>query len=255
MGTGSLVHATALNVHIFAAMLGLAAGAAALYQRKGEQAHRTAGSVFFVALLAMSGVGAVLALLVPARGSVIGGAITFYLVATGWAAVRRPAGSVGRFDSIAALAALACAAAALVFGGEALGSAGGQLDGAPAPPYFVFAALAIFAAGLDLRMIQRGGVHGAARIARHLWRMCAAMFVATASFFLGKQQHFPEFLRGSPLLFLPEALVLGVMIYWLIRIRSGGRTSPQPHAPGAGPKEPERSADAETNRGWVKARA
>jgi hypothetical protein len=230
MGTGSLLHATTLNIHIFAAILGLATGAAAMALRKGEHGHRTAGSVFFVAMLTMSGVGAVLALLLPDRGSVLGGSVTFYLVVTGWAAVRRPAGSLSRFDTGAAYGALMIAALGLVFGCQALLSADGKLDGQPAPPYFVFTALPAFAGVLDLRMIRRGGVSGTARIVRHLWRLCTAMLIATFSFFLGKQQHFPEFLRGSPVLFVPEALVLAVMIYWLIRLRSGGRPGARPQA-------------------------
>jgi uncharacterized membrane protein len=230
MATGSLLHATTLNIHIFAAILGLVTGAAAMALRKGERGHRTAGSVFFVAMLTMSGVGAVLALFVPDRGSVLGGSVTFYLVATGWAAVRRPAGSLGRFETIAAFAAFAIATMGLMFAGLTWFSADGKLDGQPALPYLVFTALPAFAGILDLRMIRRGGVAGTARIARHLWRLCTAMLIATLSFFLGKQQHFPEFLRGSPLLFVPEALVLAVMIYWLIRLRSNGRSGAQPQA-------------------------
>jgi hypothetical protein len=34
-------------------------------------------------------------------------------------------------------------------------------------------------------MLARGGVLGAKRIARHLWRMCFGLFIAAGSFFLG----------------------------------------------------------------------
>jgi hypothetical protein len=37
----------------------------------------------------------------------------------------------------------------------------------------------------DARMLARGGVLGAKRIARHLWRMCFGLFIAAGSFFLG----------------------------------------------------------------------
>ena len=93
----------------------------------------------------------------------------------------------------------------------------------PALPHYVFAGVAVLAAAGDLRMILRHGVFGAQRIARHLWRMCVALFIATASLFLGQQQVFPEFVRGSPILYVPVIAVLGVMIFWLIRVRFTGR--------------------------------
>ena len=35
----------------------------------------------------------------------------------------------------------------------------------------------------DLRVIRMGGLKGPRRLARHLWRMCFALFIAAASFF------------------------------------------------------------------------
>lgn len=67
-------------------------------------------------------------------------------------------------------------------------------------------------------MILRGGLHGVQRIARHLWRMCVALLIAMFSFFLGQQQLLPESVRGSFWPFVPEILVLGLMIFWLCRV-------------------------------------
>jgi hypothetical protein len=61
-------------------------------------------------------------------------------------------------------------------------------------------------------------LQGAPRIARHLWRMCLAMFIATASFFLGQARVFPESMRIFPLLAIPVALVLLLMLYWWVRV-------------------------------------
>jgi hypothetical protein len=85
--------------------------------------------------------------------------------------------------------------------------------------YFVFGSLALLFAAWDVRMLVRGGVSGGQRIGRHLWRMCFALLIAAASFFLGKQQHFPEALRGSWVVKAPVLLVVALMIYWLIRVR------------------------------------
>jgi hypothetical protein len=75
------------------------------------------------------------------------------------------------------------------------------------------------AAALDLNFILRGGVSGVQRIARHAWRMCAALLIAAFSFFLGQQKVMPELIQGSPLLFVPPLAVLTAMIFWLLRIR------------------------------------
>jgi hypothetical protein len=56
-------------------------------------------------------------------------------------------------------------------------------------------------------------------IVRHLWRMCFGFFIATGSFFLGQQQVFPAWLRGSIVLFIPALLPLVLLIFWLFRVR------------------------------------
>ena len=68
-------------------------------------------------------------------------------------------------------------------------------------------------------MLLRGGVFGRERIARHLWHMCFALYIAAGSFFLGQQKVLPAFLRGSPILFVPVILPLLLMIFWLVRVR------------------------------------
>ena len=98
------------------------------------------------------------------------------------------------------------------------------LGGQPVQALYLATAVAALAAALDLNMILRGGLSGAARVARHLWRMCVALFIATGSFFLGQQQVFPAALRGSPILLLLALAPLAVMIFWLLRVRLGGRT-------------------------------
>jgi hypothetical protein len=90
----------------------------------------------------------------------------------------------------------------------------------------------LLAAGGDVRMLLRGGVVGSTRIARHLWRMCFGLFIATGSFFLGPanrplrllssvgfHQHvFRTLLRQEVLLVL-AVLPLLFLIFWLMRIR------------------------------------
>jgi hypothetical protein len=209
-----------LTLHICAAIVGLLAGYPALFFRKGSRPHRSAGNVFFVSMLIMSGTGAYMAAFVkPNMGNVFGGVLTFYLVATGWLTVMRKERETGLVEFGLLLVALAQGAGGLLFGWEAASSATGLKDGYPAAMYFVFGSLALLFAAWDIRMFVRGGVSGAQRIGRHLWRMCFALLFAAGSFFLGKQQHFPEAIRGTWLPKAPVILVAACMIFWLIRVR------------------------------------
>jgi hypothetical protein len=212
-----------LVCHISAGGIALLSGAAALLFRKGQRSHRRAGNVFFVSMLNMSAIGACVAPLLPQRASVVPGIFTFYLVATAWLTVRRQAGRVGRLEIGALIVALGAAAVGVMFGLRAARSPTGLLDAEPPLTYYVWACFAALAAAADLRMIVRGGVFGSQRIVRHLWRMCAAMLIATLSFFLGQQQVFPPSVRASPLLFVPEIAVVGFLLFWLVRVRFTNR--------------------------------
>ena len=215
-----MAYSTLLIFHICGAIVGLLSGTAALLFRKGWRWHRTAGNVFFVSMLVMSASGAgIAAFIKPNMGNVFGGVVTFYLVATGWLTVLRKEGETGITEFGLLLVALAAGGGGLLYGWEAAHSATGLKEGYPPGPYFVFGALSLWSATFDVRMLVRGGVSGAPRIARHLWRMCVAFLIAALSFFLGKQQHFPQVIRGSQILNVPMILILIVMIYWLVRVR------------------------------------
>lgn len=208
-----------LIAHIAAGAIGILTGVVAISVRKGELVHRAFGRVFVAFMLTMSALGAYLAVQLPQRASIAVGTLTFYLVATAWMTVRRKDGGVGAFEKGALAAVLGVAAALLTFAAQAALSPSGRLEGAPPAPYLVFAAFAAFCAALDIRVILRGGVWGAQRIARHLWRMCFALFFAIAFFSIQMQKIGPGFLHGSPLLVAASLAPLMVMIYWLARIR------------------------------------
>jgi hypothetical protein len=114
---------------------------------------------------------------------------------------------------------VATAAGIALTGLQAANSPTGTLGGYAASGYYVFAALFALAAALDLNVILHGGVSGVPRMARHIWRMCAALFIAVGSFFFGQQRQMPEFMQGSPLLAVPPLAVLGLMVFWLLKVR------------------------------------
>src|SRR3954471_3865210 len=89
--------ATILWLHIGGGAGSLLSGFTAILARKGERLHRAAGTVFFVCMLLVNVIGAATAPFLPQRLSSVVGVLTFYLVATAWATVRRREGSLGRF--------------------------------------------------------------------------------------------------------------------------------------------------------------
>lgn len=207
--------ATILFLHIAGGSVAIVSGTMALALRKGGRAHVLAGNVFFASMLVMASIGALVApFLVTARGEPklfdsAAGFFTCYLVVTSWLTVRRKAGTTGRAEMAAFLfAALLAVAIALV------GTGRDDPTG-----YYAMGGLIALAAALDLKVILNGGIGGAPRIARHLWRMCLALFVAVGSFFLGQQRVMPEFVQGSPWLSVPPLAVLAAMLFWLLKLR------------------------------------
>ncbi len=209
--------AVVLSLHVAAGMVGVSYGMVALFVTKGSRLHRRAGNGFLLAMLVMAGIGAVVSPFLPIAnwGNVVAGVFTCYLVVTSWMTVRRREAGSGRFEVGALCVAFGITLGDVLLGLQAAASPMSAPDGTPVPAYFIFAAAGALATIGDLRLVVRGGITGNARIARHLWRMCLALFIACASFFLGQQQVFPASLRGSSLLLLPEFAVLGAMLYWL----------------------------------------
>jgi hypothetical protein len=83
---------------------------------------------------------------------------------------------------------------------------------------FFLGTVYLLAAVGDIRMIRAGGITGPRRLARHLWRMCFALFIATGSFFLGQMKFIPEPVRILPLLMTLGVGPLLVLLYWMWRI-------------------------------------
>src|SRR4029077_2627387 len=85
--------------------------------------------------------------------------------------------------------------------------------------FYAFLLLGTIATLSDFNVILHGGISGAPRIARHLWRMCTALAIASGSFFLGQQQIMPVLMRGSPWLFVPVLAPVVLLFFWLFRVR------------------------------------
>jgi uncharacterized membrane protein len=211
-----------LPVHIAAGGLALVFGYPALFAAKGGRLHRTSGTLFVAAMVVMSLTGALIAALDdPLSISVVAGSLTFYLITTAWLTVRERGESARRLDAAGVVvAAIVCL---LAFrSGLALLSTGRP----ETIPAFIFGVVALLAAAGDLRLMRTGTPRGGRRLARHLWRMCFAMWVAAASFFWGPPGRVPALIYYPALLPIPVLLPIAVMLYWLWRLRGRARVSP-----------------------------
>ncbi len=208
-------------VHILAGSLALLFGYIALYAAKGSPLHRKSGMVFVYAMLTMCVAGTTIAAVrgVAPAVNIPAGVLTAYLVVTSLTTVRRLSERPRWFDLGLMLVALAVGVTSLTFAFEAFSSPDGKRHGMPAFPFVMFGVVGTLAGVLDLRMIRAGGLKGASRLARHLWRMSFALFIAALSFFIGQAQVFPKPVRIPVLLALPVLAVLVTMFYWLWRVR------------------------------------
>ena len=193
-------------------------GFAAVSFRKGSHWHRVTGMVFVYSMLVLSLTGVFMAFARQEPGNVLGGALTFYLVVTAWRVAKLRDGLAGFMDRGVLLIALAVVAGTVTYGLQAAYSPTGLSHGYPVQPYIFLGSVALIAAAGDVRMILRGGVSGAKRIARHLWRMCFAWFIASASIFLARPHLFPAFMRTTGALYMLSFLPLVLMVFWLIRV-------------------------------------
>ena len=207
-----------LPIHVAGGLVALAAGAVALSAAKGAKLHRQSGKVFVVAMAVMALSAIVAGLLRGQRFNAAQGALAFYLVATGILAVSGTGPRLRWAAAGAMLLALLVGAYDFSLGLEALQRPRRSIDGVPAAAIFLFGSIAILATLADLRMLLGPALAPHRRIARHLWRMCFALWIATASFFLGQAKMIPEPLRIKPLLAAPVLIVMGLMIYWLVRV-------------------------------------
>lgn len=217
---------TTLAIHIVAGSAGLISGFIALYATKGEPVHRRAGMIFVCTMLTMCFTGLVVS---AARGAapainIPAALLTAYLVVTGLLTVRPVVAQWVNLGGM--LVALAVGGTNLLFAFEAIAS-GGSRKGMPAFPFIMFGVVGVLAAAGDIRVIRSGALLGARRLARHLWRMCFALFIAALSFFIGQAKVIPEPIRVPGLLALPVLAVLFTMFYWMWKVRRGAaRTSP-----------------------------
>jgi len=221
-----------LLVHILGGTLGLVSGTIAIVFRKGSRGHVLAGRVFVASMLTMGAAATYLAIIKHQNNNIGGGILTFYLVGTAWLTARRRDGETSRWDWIALLIPLIVGLLTWMNGIGVLRSGKTSQDGVPVSMIFFSGSICLLAAAGDVRLLLRGGVSGAKRLARHLWRMCYGLFIAAGSFFLGGAnrplrllstvglgQHLPRALFSIALYLVLTILPLVLLIFWVARVR------------------------------------
>jgi uncharacterized membrane protein len=219
-----------LSIHIVAGALAIVLGAVALLAPKGATLHRRSGLLFVFAMLTMGISGSVLALRQSlTNANVLGGFMSAYFVVTALTTVR-PASSWNRRLNVAALAvAIALALVEISFGVKAFASPRGTINGVPFFMLFFLATITTLAAAGDVRVMRSGALRGGPRLARHLWRMCFALFIAAGSFFSIRARVariLPEPLTTPMMRALPVVLIFLAMFYWMWRVRSRRTLAP-----------------------------
>ena len=220
LATSSGFPLVVLAFHVAMGVIGLASGSIAIAARKGGTLHRRSGLVFVGAMVAM-GLTAVAIAFVEGKDDVAGGALTAYLIFTAWSTVR-PLRAVRRAVDIPLMAvAVAGSVAMFARGLTALERPGHQIAGVPAGMMFFLGTVFALAAVGDFRVMRAGGIQGPRRLARHLWRMCFGLFIATGSFVaqLTKMTFIPNSMRSLPVILVLSAGPIVVLVYWMWRIR------------------------------------
>ena len=200
--------------------------------RKGSRRHVVAGKIFVASMLTMAAAAVYLAILNHEPPNILAGTLTFYLISTAWLTARRKDGETSKLDWVVLLVPITTGTWTWAIGLEKLFQHTPPRDGVPLGMNFFMGSVMLLSGAGDVRMLVRGGVFGTQRIARHLWRMCFGLFIASGSFFLGPDNRPLRLLRAaglrrylSPALFSTALylaltlLPLLLLIFWLLRVR------------------------------------
>ena len=233
MGPSPVLHTMtliALIFHIAGGAIGLVSGSIAVLAAKGGRLHRRAGTVFVASMMVMAVFAIYLGFAIPDQlTNVIIGTLALYLVGTAWTTVRH-AGSASKFlDKLALLVALClCAPFAvlsfqLAAGLPPLFTTAVPFKGPVLIAVYVFTSILVLAAIGDARVVATGGIAGVPRVSRHLWRMCLGLaFAAGSGFTNGFARLLPGPYHVPTAFFLPQFVPIGLLIFWMIRVRTRG---------------------------------
>lgn len=217
-----------LWLHIGGGAAGIVTGFMALASRKGGRIHRTAGKAFFGAMLVCYLLAAAVApfLDVEQRTNTVAGLMALYLLLSGWQSAQQPQIKAGPWQVGGLAAALGIAGVGALFMLMGASSPTGTVDGAPPQAFIVFTIIGAAAAAGEINVLVRGSIGGAARLSRHLWRMCGSLFIASGSFLLGQMQLLPGWVTETGLNVVLALAPVALMLGYLVLVRLPKRPMP-----------------------------
>lgn len=216
-------------VHVLFGTLAVLSGFIAISAGKGNRRHKAAGKVYVLTMIVMAVAGALAAFLLSQVINLFAAGLTCYLVLTAWHAAKHPIIKKDRFSVIANLFILLISISALSVGYTAMQSADGAYQSYHYAAYFFIGGVSGLAAVLDAYLLIKGNLNTRQRLIRHIWRMTFSYFIAVGSLFTGPgASAFPDVIRESGVLSIPEPLVLLVMLYWIGKTFWDGRAKKQP---------------------------
>lgn len=216
-----------LSIHIVAGALAIVLGAIALLVKKGGDVHRHIGRLFVYSMLVMGATASILEFVRSAAATnLVPALMSVYFVGTALTTVR-PVSKWTAAINVGALTLATGLALVSIFGGvKGVNSPGLSPGGVPFRTVgvmsLILAAVLILSAAGDVRIMRSGALRGGQRLARHLWRMCFALFIAAGSFFSIRERVariLPEPFTSGPMRALPILLLFGAMFYWLWKVR------------------------------------
>ena len=217
-----------LPIHIVAGGLAIVFGFAALSVKKGGAIHRRSGMLFVYAMLVMGTTASILEYIKGAGvANLVAAILSLYFVGTAVTTVRAATRWTRAINIAALIVALGLAFASLAGGVKSVSTPGLSSGGVPFRTIgvmsFILATVLLLAAVGDVRVMRSGLPKGGRRLARHLWRMCFALFIAAGSFFSIRRRVasiLPDPFTTGPMRALPILLIFGAMFYWLWKVRT-----------------------------------
>lgn len=221
-----------LPIHIVAGALAVIFGFTALFVKKGGTIHRRSGMLFVYAMLVMGTTASILEYLKSAAATnLVAAVLSLYFVGTALTTVRPPSRWTRVINAVSLVVAIGLALASIAGGVTGVNKSGLSSGGVPFRTIgimsFILGAVLLLSAAGDVRIMRSGMPRGGKRLARHLWRMCFALFIAAGSFFSIRERVariLPEPFTTGPMRALPILVLFGAMFYWLWKVRSRPRT-------------------------------
>lgn len=209
-----------LLFHICAGAIGLLAGYAVIFTKKGQASHKYLGRTYVFAMLTLGLTGTYIAIFREVPLSILNGLVLCYFVMSSLNTIWQAPKQINVIDKLLFAFVIFITLSFVWYGYQTSQAEGGKLGGFGIEPFVVFGSVMVFCCIGDYRNLKRGGSEGNSRLVRHLWRMFFPLFMSTAAFFLGQAKHLPDEVQRIEVLITPVLFVAVAALFWVVKVRS-----------------------------------